>query len=323
MTLQQSSVRPIEGGVDVATVAPTVTAPGRMRASRRDAHERSIISVADLNQTRVRVSLNIAIVLGLIAFAIIGLGPLLWLGKAATSTTQDILIDPLAMWPSGFQWDNISNAWSRIGIGRATLNTILIAIGTMAASLFVATTGGYVLAVLRPRWAPVLQAMVLATLFVPGIIALVPLYLTVKELGLTGSYLGVWLPAAASAFNVLITKQFFEQIPPELFEAARIDGAGPVRVFVSILLPMSKPIIGVVALLTFIASWKDFLWPLLVLTRPDLQPLGVVLFKASMTAEKSLIMAGMLITVIIPLALFLTFQRQFLKSAGSSGALKG
>lgn len=294
-----------------------------LRSSPRDAHERSIISVADLKSRRLRISLNVTIVLALIGFALIGLGPLLWLVKAATSTTQDILIDPMALWPSGFQGSNLMDAWTRIGIGRATINTIVIAVGSMATALFVATTGGYVLAVLRPRWAPVLQGMILATLFVPGIIALVPLYLTVKEVGFTGNYLGVWIPAAASAFNVLIVKQFFEQIPPELFEAARIDGAGPIRVFVSILLPMSKPILGVVLLLTFIGSWKDFLWPLLVLTQPDLQPLGVVLFRVAGTADKSLMMAAMLITVLIPVALFLTFQRQFLKSAGASGALKG
>jgi multiple sugar transport system permease protein len=301
----------------------TVVAPVRRRPSSRDAEERSIISTADLQRRRARLGLNLAIGVGLAVFALIGLGPLLWLAKAAVSTTQDIVSDPLALWPSGIQWHNIGDAWTRIGIGRATFNSVVVAAGTMLSSIIVSTTGGYVLGVLRPRWAPVLQGLILATLFVPGTITLVPLYLTVKEIGFAGSYLGVWIPAAASAFNVLIVKQFFERIPPELCEAARIDGAGSLRVFVSILLPMSKPIIGVVLMLTFIASWKDFLWPLLVLSQPDRQPLGVALFKVSLTAEKSLLMAGMLCAAVIPLLLFLVFQRQFLRSAGSAGAIKG
>lgn len=291
--------------------------------SSRDAEERSIISAADLRRHRVRIGLGLAVLVCLGLSAVVGLGPLVWLAKAAVSTTQDTVTSPIALWPSGVQWHNIADAWTRIGIGRATVNTVVIAIGTMLASIVVSTTGGYVLAVLRPRWAPVLQGLILATLFVPGTITLVPLYLTVKQLGFTGNYLGIWLPAAASAFNVLIVKHFFDRIPAELFEAARIDGAGSVGVFVWILLPMSRPIVGVVAMLTFIASWKDFLWPLLVLTRPQNQPLSVALFRVSLTAEKSLLLAGMFCTVVIPLVLFLIFQRQFLRSAGAAGAVKG
>ncbi|MFD7154414.1 carbohydrate ABC transporter permease [Kribbella sp. NPDC059898] len=291
--------------------------------SSRDAEERSIISAADLRRTPVRIGLALAILTGLVLAAIVGLGPLLWLAKAAVSTTEDTVTRPLALWPSGVQWHNIADAWTSIGIGRSTLNTILLAAGTMITSIIVSTTGGYVLAVLRPRWAPVLQGLILATLFVPGTITLVPLYLTVKQLGFTGNYFGVWLPAAASAFNLLIVKQFFDRIPAELYEAARIDGAGSFGVFVWILLPMARPILGVVLMLTFIASWKDFLWPLLVLTKPETQPLSVALFKVSLTAEKSLLLAGMFCTVVIPLVLFLIFQRQFLRSAGAAGAVKG
>jgi multiple sugar transport system permease protein len=308
------------------TATAALTQPPHRRARRgrgRDDGGRTIISHADLQSRPVRAGVNLITALALLGFGIVGLAPLLWLAKAATSTTQDIVQDPMALWPSGVQWENLALTWSQLRIGKSLLNTLLLASGSALFAILIATTAAYVLAVLRPRWARPLQWMILATLFIPGIIALVPLYLTVKEVGLLGNYFGLWLPAAASAFNILIVTQFFQQIPTELFEAARIDGAGPVRVFVSILLPMSTPILGVIALLTFVGSWKDFLWPLLVVGQTDLQPLSVVLFKTASTADKALFMAGMFITVLIPLLVFLIFQRQFLRSAGAAGALKG
>ncbi len=119
----------------------------------------------------------------------------------------------------------------------------------------------------------------LATLFIPSVVLLVPLYITVVRpaIGpsLLNSYLGVWLPTAANAFNILLVKRFFDSLPHEVFEAARTDGAGPFRLFWSIVLPMSKPILGVVSVFAIIASLKDFLWPSLVLMDPAVQPLGV------------------------------------------------
>ena len=109
----------------------------------------------------------------------------------------------------------------------------------------------------------------------------------------------------------------------EIFEAARVDGANSFDGFWRIVLPMSKPIIGVVSLLTLVSAWKEFLWPLLVLPSPDLQPLSVVLYKAANTAETAVLIAGMFISVIVPLLLFLLFQKQFLRSAGQAGAIKG
>jgi len=122
---------------------------------------------------------------------------------------------------------------------------------------------------------------------------------------------------------VLLVARFFDRLPRDVFEAAKIDGAGVFRVFWSIVLPMSRPVVGVVSLLTIVGSWKEFLWPLLVLPSPDLQPLSVGLYRISDTAPTSLLMAGMFISVIIPIGLFLLFQRQFLRSAGQAGAIKG
>jgi len=192
----------------------------------------------------------------------------------------------------------------------------------------VATTGGFVLGVLRPWYGRVVTAAVLATLFVPGIVVLVPLFLTVLDLPLFGTslldtYWAVWLPAGANAFNVLLVKRFMEGLPREVFEAAEVDGAGPFRLLWSIALPLSRPILGVVSVLAMLNAWKDFLWPLIVLPNPELQPLSVRLPVIRDTVELDVFLASLLISMALPLALFLVFQRLFLRNVGMGGAVKG
>ena len=168
----------------------------------------------------------------------------------------------------------------------------------------------------------------LATLFVPPIVLLVPLYLTVVDvpivhIRLIDSYWAVWLPAGASAVNVVLVKRFFDNLPREIFEAARVDGAGPFRLFWSIVLPMSRPILGVVSVFAVIATWKDYLWPLLVIRDPDLQPLSVRLPTLQPSTELGVFIAALAISSMIPIVVFLVFQRLFLSGAGLSGAIKG
>lgn len=290
--------------------------------------ERGALSDTDRKLTRVRVPFVIGQVLVLIGLLVAGLGPMLWLFKAAISPTQDSIRSPLGWFPSGeVQWQNLATAWQQGHIGYYLGNTAYIAAGTAVASLIVCTTAGYVLSVLRPRWGAVLSALILATLFVPHIVSLVPLYLTVLKLplvhsNLTNTFWAVWLPPAASAFNVLIVKRFFDGIPREYFEAARIDGAGSIRVFTSLVLPLSRPILGVVVLLSIISSWKDYLWPLLVLTNPDLQPVSVALPKIAKVTELNIQLAGLFLALLIPVLLFLVFQRAFLRGVGLSGGIK-
>jgi multiple sugar transport system permease protein len=290
--------------------------------------ERGLLSTTDRRQPRVRVPFVIGQVVVFAGLLVAGLGPLLWLLKAAISPTQDSIRTPLAVFPSGqVQWGNLATAWQQGHIGYYLGNTAIIAAGTALTSLIVCATAGYVLSVLRPRWGPLLSAAILVTLFVPHIVSLVPLYLTVLKLpvvhsNLTNTFWAVWLPPAASAFNVLIVKRFFDGIPREYFEAARIDGAGSVRVFTSLVLPLSRPILGVVVLLSIISSWKDYLWPLLVLTNPDLQPVSVALPKIAKVTELNIQLAGLFLALLIPVLLFLVFQRAFLRGVGLSGGIK-
>ena len=305
--------------------------PPRRRRRRRieEPKERGAISIGDRKRKSVRVWLFVIQGFLLIGLIFAGLGPLLWSAKASVSSSQDIISNPMAIWFTPNEWGNLVLAWNGAQIGQSLGNTIVLAVGSTIATLIVSISAAFVLSVLRPRWAPVLGGAILATLFLPGVISLVPLYLTILDVPLLGislqdTFWAVWLPSAASAFNVIILKRFFDSIPRELVEAAKIDGAGPLRVLVTIVLPLSRPIIGVVALLSIIGSWKEFLWPMLVLSNPDLQPVSVMLPTLAKGATPlSVQMAAVFLTIIVPVVLFLIFQKQFLRGVGTAGGVKG
>lgn len=299
--------------------------------SRRVAAEpdsdRGILSSFDRRKPTARVGMTVVHGVLIVGLVVAGLGPILWLAKAAVTPTQDTITQPLALWPNGLDWGNLSQAWIDVQIDQYFLNTIVIALGSWFMTLLVATTGGYTLSVLKPRYWKVLNGAVLATLFIPSVVLLVPLYLTVVRPitggSLLNSYWAVWLPTAANAFNILLVKRFFDSLPREVFEAARTDGAGPFRLFWSIVLPMSRPILGVVSVFAIIAALKDYLWPSLVLPDPDVQPLSVRLPAIQSQVELDVFLAALAISTIIPIVLFLVFQRVFLRSAGLGGAVKG
>jgi len=293
-----------------------------------DLAERSIVSASERRRPGTRVGMRVVHAFLFVSLVVAGLGPILWLMKAAITPSQDTITTPFALWPNGVDWENLSAAWNDIHIDQFFLNTIMIAVGAWATQLFIATTAGYALSVLRPKYAPILNGLVLATLFIPGIVLLVPLYLTIVrppflEVSLLNNYLAVWLPMAANAFNILLVKRFFDSLPREVFEAAKTDGAGPFRLFWSIVLPMSKPILGVVSVFAIIAAWKDYLWPKLVLPDPAVQPLSVRLPDVASQTELDVFLAALAIATLIPIAMFLLFQSVFLRSAGLGGAVKG
>jgi len=303
------------------------------RARRRevqsaDSADRGILSVFDRRKRSVVASMSLVHVFLFLGLIVAGLGPILWLAKAAVTPTQDTISTPMLVFPNGIDWSNLERAWTEVHVDQFFFNTIVLAVGSWLLQLLVATTAGYALSVLKPRYGPILNGAVLATLFIPSIVLLVPLYLTILKppiigVSLLNNYWAVWLPAAANAFNILLVKRFFDNLPHEVFEAARTDGAGPFRLFWSIVLPMSRPILGVVSVFAIIASWKDFLWPYLVLRDPAIQPLSVRLPTIQQSTELDVFLAALAISTLIPIVMFLAFQRVFLKSAGLGGAVKG
>jgi multiple sugar transport system permease protein len=306
----------------------TITNRSRRVKGQNSEPERGLISAADRRRPSVRGGLGALTVVVVAGLLVCGLGPILWLAKASLSSTQDLLTRPFAWFPSGLHWDNWVLAWSQAQIGHALLNSVFAAVGAVVATVFVTVTLAYTLAILRPKWGPLVTGAVFATIFVPGVISLVPLYLTVLKLPIFGvsllnSFWAIWLPSAASAFYVVVVKRFMESIPEELVEAARLDGAGPFRLLTMLIIPLSRPIIGVVAVFAMMSSWKDFLWPKLVLQSPDLQPVSVAIPRLQSSTALSIEMAGMFLALLIPLVVFLCFQRQILRGVSLSGGTKG
>jgi multiple sugar transport system permease protein len=305
-----------------------VIAFGLRRRPRAETGDGALLSSADWKRPGIRWGVGGAQALLLVLLVVAGLGPILWLAKSAITPTNDTISHPMALFRHGFAWGNLGEAWSGVNVGRYFWNTVVLAFGSWLTQLVVATTAGFALSVLRPRYAKLITGLLLTTLFVPAVVLLVPLYIEVVHPPLIhhsfiDSYWAVWLPAGASAFNVILMKRFFDNLPHEIFEAARIDGAGPFRLFWSVVLPMSKPILGVVSVFAVLASWKDFLWPLLVLTNPNEQPLSVRLPTIQSQTELGVFLAAMFIACLVPIVGFLIFQRSFLRGSGLGGALKG
>jgi multiple sugar transport system permease protein len=290
---------------------------------------RGLISELDWQKPSIRWSTRTLQVLLLAGLIVIGLGPLLWLAKSAIMPTNDTISHPLSLFPHGAAWSNLSRAWNEVHVGRYFWNSIVIAFGAWAVQIVVATTGGFALSVLRPRYAPIIKGLLLATLFIPVVVLLVPLYIEIVRLpilhkSLLDSDWALWLPWSASAFNVILVTRFFDNLPREIFEAAEIDGAGPFQLFWRIVLPMSKPILGVVSVFAVLASWRDFLWPFLVLSgNPNKEPLSVRLPAIQLQTSVGVFLAAMFIACLVPIGAFLIFQRSFLRGGGLSGAIKG
>lgn len=305
----------------------TKTRGAKRRPTSIDSTERGVISIHDRRKMSVRFwSILIAIV-AFVALVVASLGPLGWMFKAGTSTAQDTLRDPFGLWSSGLSWEFFVEAIERVNFGSYLLNTLWVCLGTWVVGMVVSTTAGYLFAVLRPRYAKVLEGLVIVTLLIPSVVSLVALYtfivdVPILHVNLVNTYWSVWFPMGVSSFSVLLMSRSFASIPPSLFEAARIDGASNLRVFFSIVLPMSKPVLGVVSLLTLVNAYKEFLWPMLTLRDSSLQPLSVALPQLEGTTPLPTYMAALFMALLVPVLLFLAFHKQFLSAAGSQGAIK-
>ena len=299
----------------------------RGRAVVPDGDSRGITSAYERGQPLLGALRRLTHLALLLFLVVVALGPILWLAKSAITPTQDTLRTPMALWPNGTDWANLRTAWVDLDLKLYMWNTVVIAFGSWAVQMTVAVTGGYVLSILRPRGSRILYGMVLGTMFVPAVVLLVPLYLTVLDMPLThislvNTYWGAFLPAGASAFNVAIVKRFFDNLPREVIDAARVDGCGDFRLFWHIVLPMSRPVLGVVSVFAVLAAWKDFIWPLVVLPDPAKQPLSVRLPRLAGVTELDVFLAALLISCSLPIVFFLVFQRFFLRG-GLDGAVKG
>ena len=262
----------------------------------------------------------------LIVVAIIVLLPLVWMLSTSFKPKAQWFTREIEWIPRTFTWENYTRIFSNPSTPIATwfLNSVIIATITTVLTLIVDALAAYAYARLEFPGRKVLFALLLSTLFLPGVMFLVPNFITVFRLDLLNTFPGVFLPALAGVFGVFFLRQFFESIPRDLEEAAQIDGASTFQIFWSIVLPLSKPALATLGIITFLASWNDFLWPLLVLRDRALQtlPPGLRTLQGAYTAEYGQMMAGATIAAIPVLLLYLFMQRYIVESVASTG-LKG
>ena len=294
-----------------------------------NASERTLVSPLALRRPTGRVIYWLVFALLLLS-TLITLGPLYWMFSGALKSSIEIVQTPPTFWPVHPGWDNYSNAWRVLDLPLYFANTLILAIGGVLFQFIVSATAAYALSKLRPAGKNFIQFSFFCTLMVPSVVYLIPQFVNINALplihvSLINNWAGVWLPEAANAFNILVLKSFFDSIPNELTEAARLDGANAWQLFTRIILPLSRPALAVVTIFTVIATWKDFLWPLLVLTDTNIQSLQLALYYAQVSNANmpfTYLIAGLALASIPPIVLFLVLQRQILRGISLTG-LKG
>lgn len=290
-----------------------VTTPGRVstpRTSRLGYRNRQLLA-------------RIAIYAILVIFALLFLMPLLWMLSTSFKPKSQWFTRELYWIPKTFTLQNytilLSN--STTPIFRWFVNSLGVGVVVTTLILLIDSLAAYAYARMEFRGRKALFALLLSTLFLPGIMFLVPNFLTIYRLGLLNNYAGVIIPGLAGVFGVFFLRQFFETIPKDLEEAAQIDGASQLQTFFRVVLPLAKPAMATLGIITFLGSWNDFLWPLLILKDRTLQtlPPGLRTLQGAYTSEYGQMMAGAVIAAVPVLILYVALQRYIVQSVATTG----
>lgn len=251
----------------------------------------------------------------LLGIAFLSMAPLLWMLSVSFMASGESGNFPPPLLPAKASLHNYEVLFTRGGMGRFFFNSVLLATLTTAMSLVFNVTAGYAFAKLRFAGRERIFNLMLAALVIPGQIAMLPLFLMLKQMGLVNSYAGVLIPGLAGIFGIFLVRQYAKTIPDDLLEAARMDGAGEFLIFVRIVLPILKPVLATLAIFTFLGSWNDFMWPLIVLTDSAFHTLPVALSALSRehVQDSELMMAGAVVTILPVLLLFLGLQRFYIQ----------
>lgn len=259
-------------------------------------------------------------ILGAIAIAM--LFPLLWLvSTSLKSPSENIFQSPPQLLPSQPTLQNFATVWQSNPFGQYLFNSTVVAVLTVGLNLLFCSLAAYPLARLDFRGKDVIFAVVVSTIMIPFQIVMIPLYILTVQLGLRNTYLGIILPAIASAFGIFLLRQAFQGVPKELEEAARMDGCSELGLWWHIMLPAIRPALVTLAIFVFIGSWSDFLWPLIVTDRPEYYtlPLGVATLASTFSLDWRLIAAGSVISIAPVLLFFLLMQRYIVPTDTGSG----
>ncbi|MGC9525103.1 MAG: carbohydrate ABC transporter permease [Limnospira sp.] len=256
------------------------------------------------------------------AIAFLMLFPLLWLvGTAFKSPAENIFQIPPQLLPEEPTFGNFIRVWQTNPFGRYLFNSTLVAAGSVAFNLLFCSLAAYPLARLNFRGRDVLLSAIVSTIMIPFQIVMIPLYILAVQLGLRNTYLGIIFPGLASAFGIFLLRQAFMGVPKELEEAARMDGCSELGIWWHVMIPSVRPALITLAIFVFIGAWSDFLWPLLVVDRPEYytMPLGVANLAGTFSFDWRLVAAGSVISIAPVLLVFLLVQRYIVPTDTATG----
>jgi multiple sugar transport system permease protein len=251
----------------------------------------------------------------LVALTVLTLFPLLWMMSVSLMSAEEAARFPPPLWPARPTLEHYRLLFARLEIGRYAWNSALIAGAITLGSLVLNALAGYAFAKLRFAGREQLFQTLLAAMVIPGQAAMLPLFLLLKSLGLINTLAGVIVPGLANIFGIFLIRQHAKSIPDSLLDAARIDGASETRIFWSLVLPLCRPVLVTLAMFTFLGSWNDFMWPLIILTGDERHTLPVALanLMGEHVQDPELMMAGAVLTVLPVIVLFLLLQRHYIE----------
>ena len=282
-----------------------------------------IITSQDFKQPRVRL-LYYLILAFIICMCIICVFPIIWIFVSCLKDIDEFLAVPPTFWPKEIHPEKIVEVWNELEFGTYFINTGKMIIGSLIGTIFLNGLAGFALSRLKPLGSSVLFALIMWTMMMPQTLNLVPLFknflnFTIFHFNLTDTNWPMWIISVANCMNILMFKNFFDTIPSSYVEAARIDGASDISIFTKIILPLSRPIIAVIALRVAIANWDMFLWPYLILKTPENYTVSVMLYymKTTFAVDKQVMAA--FFSIIPPMIIFILFQKQIVHNDNSAG----
>ncbi|MFD2879593.1 carbohydrate ABC transporter permease [Paenibacillus rhizoplanae] len=272
----------------------------------------------------LRISLMVLVYALLILTVLAMLVPYIWMLSSSLKLNKDVFSFPMQWIPANPRWENFADIWTRIPLGRFIYNTAKLSIIVTILQLLTSSFAAYAFSKLHFRGKNVIFLGYIATIAIPWQAYMVPQFILMRYMGLNNTHLAIILLQAFSAFGVFMMRQFYQGVPDELCEAARIDGLSEYGIWARIMLPLSKPALSTLTIFTFVATWNDFLGPMIYLTDTKLKTIqiGLRMFISQYSAEYGLIMAASVVSIIPVVIVFLALQKYFVQGVAASG-IKG
>lgn len=264
-------------------------------------------------------------IIGYLLLCLVALGfmvPLIYMIATSLKPANEVFTSPPTLWGSELRWENYVEAFTYLPFGRFLLNGLVVAVSGTAINMAVAVLSGYAFSRIRWRGSSIVFMLFLATLMIPQDVLVVPMYVMMQQFGWVDTLQALIVPWAFTALGAFLLRQFFLTVPGELDDAARVDGAGTVRTFFSIMLPLARPSLAVLAVFTFISYWNSFLWPLIVVNDVNAYgtiPLGLQQFFGQQGNQWHLVMAAAVLSMLPTVLLLVLLQRHLVRGIVTSG----